>query len=453
MNLIERDLQHIWHPCSQMKDYASFPPLEIERAEGSRLYLRDGSTVIDAISSWWCKTLGHGHPRLRAALEKQAGRYEHVILANTAQDTLVELSERLTSLSPSLTRVFYAGDGSMAVEIALKMSLHAHSLRGNRRRTQFMALENGYHGESTGALALSDLGIYKEAYAAWLPEVKMLRGLPYGEGPGAAGESTGEGPAAARWDDCATYWPSLEAQLDSQSETLCAVVVEPVLQGAGGMRLYSPDLLRRLRKWTREHDVYLIADEILTGFGRTGKMLAMEHAGIEADFVCLSKGLTAGWLPLSAMLTSDAVYDLFYGDYKEGRSFLHSNTYAGNALAAAVALEAQKIYAEEDICAKARKLESKMREGWEALAARTGRLTRIRALGGMAAADLRLEPGEAGKRTGYQVYQAAVRHGALLRPLGDTLYWLPPLNIDDKTLAELIAITGLALEETLGYKQ
>jgi adenosylmethionine-8-amino-7-oxononanoate aminotransferase len=440
-------MNHLWHPCSQMKDYDSFPPLDVVGAQGSYLHLKDGRRIIDAISSWWCKSLGHGHPRLKAALARQADSFEHVILANTVNDTITALSDGLAALCPGepgmpgLSRVFYAGDGSTAVEVAVKMALHAQRLAGHSERTRFLALENGYHGETALTLALSDVGLYREAYRDILPALgesgqEFLRGIPY---------------VASRrdplWADASAFWPALEKQLESRLPTLCALVIEPLLQGAGGMRIWSADGLRRLREWTRAHGVYLIADEILTGFGRTGSMLACEQAGIVPDFICLSKGLTAGWLPMSAVLTREEIYGLFYGDYGTGRDFLHSNTYAGNALAAAVALEALRIYKDEAIPTKAALLEEKLGNALGRVQTRTGRLKNLRFLGGMAAAELDVPASGSGpgRRTGFKVYREAVARGALLRTLGDTVYWLPPLNTAPETISELEEITVQAL--------
>jgi adenosylmethionine-8-amino-7-oxononanoate aminotransferase len=441
-DLIPRDLRHVWHPCSQMKDYEAFPPVEVVGASGSRLILKDGSTVLDATSSWWCKTLGHGHPRLRAALIRQAEKFEHVISANTANETLVDLSERLAALCPPLDHAFYAGDGSTAVEIALKMALHAQRIREQPRRTKFIALENGYHGESGLALAASDLGLYREPYAAVLPEPVILRGIPYVSGPG-----------DPLWNDCGDLWPFLEGELELHKDTAAALVIEPVLQGAGGMRVYSPDLLRRLREWTRRHGVLLVADEILTGFWRTGKMLAVHHAGIVPDLLCLSKGLTAGWMPFSATLVHPDVYDLFHADYGHGRDFLHSNTYSGNALGAAVAREALSIYAEPGFAAETEAFAARLRAAWSGVAAATGALENLRAIGGMVAGDLKLPLGPnpaAVPRAGFEVFREAVSRGALLRPLGNTLYWLPPLNTSPADLDQLADITAEAIRAARG---
>ncbi len=431
--LIARDLQHIWHPCSQMKDYELFKPLIIKSARGSYIELEDGRHLIDAISSWWCKSLGHGHPRLQKALLKQMERFEHVLLANTTHEVIVELSERLSNLSPRLRRVHYAADGSSAVEIAIKMSLHSRRLQGQPKRREFMSLSHAYHGETCTTLALSDVGIYREPYEALLPKTHFLRGLPYVSGE--------EDPL---WKDCSEYWPTLEAQLNPLANTLSAILVEPIVQGAGGMLIYSPDCLKRLRAWTQAHDIHLIADEIMTGFGRTGLNLACEHAQIEPDFLCLSKGLTSGWLPLSATLTSDAMYALFYDDYERGKSFLHSHTHSGNALAAAVALECLKVIEEENILAEVQNNAPYLRSLMQEVADETKQLKNIRSLGAIVAADLIVDNPK--ERRGFAVYQKAVALGALLRPLGNTLYWLPPLNTDRETLRALQNITIQAIK-------
>lgn len=439
-NRLDRDLRHLWHPCSQMKDYEAFPPLALRGAEGPYLFLEDGRRLIDTCSSWWCKSLGHGHPRLRAALKAQADRFEHVILANTSQEPAVALAEKLGRMAPGLSHVFYGSDGSTAVEIAAKLALHAQRARGHGHRIHFAALENGYHGESGLALGLSDLGLYREPYAAVLPVVTQLTGLPYRSGP-----------EDARWQDASEEWPRLEAQLEAVADTLCAVACEPVLQGAGGMRVYSPDLLRRLRAWTAERGIYLIVDEILAGLHRTGPVLACRHAGITPDMICLSKGLTAGWLPLSATLIHDDLYQLFYHDYGQGRDFLHSNTYSGNALACAVALEALQVYADEEIEARLPLRAESMRQAFREMADATGRLKNLRQVGLMVAADLDLSADLAAKtRVGFAVYREAVARGALWRNLGSTLYWLPPLNSPPGLFAEMRDIGIAALRAALG---
>lgn len=421
----------IWHPCSQMKDYELFRPLVITGAKGDYLHLDNGKKIIDAISSWWCKTLGHQHPRLKRALYEQLEKFEHVILANTTNETIMQLSEKLSRLSPSLNKVMYASDGSCAVEIALKMSLHAREIEGKHQRKLFIALENGYHGETAGALSVSDLGIYSEPYRSMLFDVKKIS-PPY--------VSDKNNPL---WNNCETHWEKTLSELQPYAGTATAVIVEPILQGAAGMQIYSKDFLYRLRQWTSENDIHLIADEIMTGIGRTGKMLACEHANIEPDFICLSKGLTGGFLPLSAMLTSQSIYDLFYDDYERGKSFFHSHTHSGNVLAASVACEVLNIMHEEKLCERAEKIGNIMQENMQSIADQTGKLKNVRAIGAMVAADIICKTPN--RRYGYEIYQKAVEAGALLRPLGNTLYWLPPLNVEWKTLAELKEITENAI--------
>jgi adenosylmethionine-8-amino-7-oxononanoate aminotransferase len=420
-----------------MAGFAADQLLEVVSASGPFIELASGQKLIDALSSWWCKPLGHGHPRLRAALVAQAGRFEHVIQAETTNAVIAALSERLGTLVPGLPHVFYGGDGSMAVEIALKLALHAQKLRGRGGRQQIAALRGGYHGETQMALAVGDQSLYDAGTLEAIPRATMLGPLPHASGT-----------ADPRWRDCGEEWPDIERQLEVVRGNLCAIIVEPILQGAGQMQLYSPDLLARLRTWCTAAGVYLIADEILTGFGRTGKMLACEHAAVTADLVCLSKGLTAGWLPLSAVLVSEPIFELCSGG--GGRQpFLHSTTYCGNPLAAAVAVEALKVYDELDIAAVARALEPQLRGAFERIAKLTGKLRNIRALGGMVAADLDVPADRQGTKVGKQICREAARRGALMRPLGDTLYWLPPLNVDDKVVGQLEEITAASITAVL----
>lgn len=425
--LINLDLKHLWHPASQMKDYENFPPLVVVRAQGSYLELADGRKIIDANSSWWCKLLGHNHPRLKAALLKQVEQFEHVILANTTNQTIAQLSAELAQLVPSLNKVFYASDGACAVEIALKMSLHARRIRGEMKRTHFISLTNSYHGETVGAMSVSDLGTYRDAYQPLLFNTHFLTSIPY--------VNNIQDPL---WLDCADAWGVMEQSLLPYRETATAVIVEPIVQGAGNLRIYSQDLLKRLRAWTQVHGVHLIADEIVTGLGRTGKMLACEHSGIEPDFLCLGKGLTGGWLPLSAVVTRDDIYQLFYADYSENKHFPHSHTFSGNALAAAIALQVLRILKEENICEKALVLEQLMAQKMQEIADDTKLLKNVRHIGAIVATDLVCLDHQ---RRGFEVYKKAVELGALLRHIGNTVYWFPPLNIDEETINKLAEIT------------
>ena len=436
MDIIQKDLQHIWHPCSQMKDYLQYPPIEVCKAQGSYYTLTNGKKIIDAISSWWCKSFGHNHPRIKEALIKQMDKFEHVIQARTTNKKIVALSEQLCTLSPDLNKVFYSTSGSNAVEIALKMSLHSRKILGQTSRKNFVSLKNGYHGETTGALSVSDVGIFKSAYSEMLFETSIIQNIAYVTGP--------EDP---HWKNAQEFWNNTEKKLEHLSESTTAIIFEPIVQGAGGMKIISADYLKHLAKWSRKNNIHLIADEIMTGIGRTGKMLACEHADIQPDFICLGKGLTAGWLPLSAVLTSTEIYNYFYDDYETGKSFLHSETFSGNALGVAVALETLSIIEDEDILTKANSLSSIMRKLFENIANKTEKLTNIRSIGGIVAAELTPHPTK--KRLGFEIALQANNLGALVRPLDNTLYWLPPLNTDIACLEELSSITEKAI--TLAY--
>ena len=432
--LIDLDLQHIWHPCSQMKDHEKFPPFAMTKAYGCHLELMNGSTMIDAIASWWCKSLGHAHPRLKQALLQQIEKFEHVILANTTNATIAKLSQQLAQLLPPLNKICYASDGSCAVEIALKMSLQAREILGEKKRNQFLTLSNSYHGETIGALSVSDIALYRDTFKSILFSTQVIEPLPY--------IHSVNDPL---WNDCTAYWRVIEPQLNQYADTATAIIIEPILQAAGGMRIYSQHFLQKLRHWCDKNNVHLIADEIMTGLGRTGKMLACQNANIIPDFLCLGKGLTSGYLPLSVMLTQEKIYQLFYADYSQGKSFLHSHTHSGNALAASIASAVLTIFSEENICAQAEQLGVHMLQAMREIADESKKITHVRGIGAMVAADLICH--DPSRRLGYEVCQIAMRKGALLRPLGNTIYWVPPLIMDKETLDQLKAITLYAISD------
>ena len=274
MNTLLLDQQHIWHPASQMKDYVDFQPFLIKRALGSYIELEDGRQILDAISSWWCKSLGHGHPRLKAALTQQLEKFEHVIFAGSTYPAIALLAEQLAGLTKTLDKVFFASDGACAVEIAVKMSLQSQKIMGRSERQRFMALENGYHGETILTCALTDDLLLREHYGALMPKVEFIRGIPY--------VNSAQDPL---WHDCSPLWPAILKQLEAEGDTLSGIICEPIVQGSGGMRIYSQDFLRRLRAWTKTKGVHLIADEIMTGLGRTGYSLACQHADIDSLLV------------------------------------------------------------------------------------------------------------------------------------------------------------------------
>jgi len=439
--LISRDLQHIWHPCSQMKDFETCPPLIIERAQGSYLYT-DKGPLIDAISSWWCKSLGHGHPAVIAAISRQLKKFEHVIAANTTHPPLVELAELLSEITGK-QHLFFASDGACAVEIAMKLAIHAMQIKGFNHKNQFIALKNGYHGETLGTMSVSDLGLYKNPYQSFGVNCHFIEHIPYVSGKN-----------DPLWHNCDSYWISTRNQLDEIKEDVCAIILEPVVQGAGGMLCYSPDFLKKLALWAKLNNIYLIADEIMTGIGRTGEWLAVNHAGVEPDLICLSKGLTSGSIPFSCVMIDSAIYELFYGEYTSGNSFLHSHTYSGNPLAISAALATIKTIRDEGIINQTQHLGEYMLHCMAEIAQLSGKLTRVRGVGAVVAADLV----DAGKnRAGNAIYQEAIKHGALLRPIGNTLYWLPPLNTDKETIGKLAQITlhsiNAAYAKAQGYEK
>ena len=469
-DLQRRDHAVFWHPCAQMHDYEAFPPLEVESARGSVITLADGSELIDGISSWWCKSLGHRHPGVAAAVAAQAQRYEHVITANTTNPAIVSLCERVLAAcnghppeawgpdrsegkpAGHFGRCFFADNGSTGVEVALKMALQAQQQRGQTGRTKLASLGNGYHGETAGAMSVSDLDLYVSPHGPLMVPVTKLPAPEPRTGPG-----------DPRWLDASAEWPAVEAALDAEADALAAIIYEPVLQAAGGMRLYSPDLLSRLRRWADANAVYLIADEIAAGFGRLGPMLASHLAPparenscfAEPDFAVLSKGLTGGYGPMSVVVTTDAVYDLFYAPYATGRAFLHSNTFAGHALGVAAAHAALDAYATEGVRENVEAVGGRMHERLVAAAAERRTLANVRRLGMVAACELRRPDGPPGgpldpaDRTGYAVYRAAVRGGVLLRPLGDTMYLFPPLNTPAEVADRLVDTLLAAVDAVL----
>ncbi len=441
--LTKRDLARIWHPCTQMKDHEEFPPIEIKTAKGSRIHTMDGRKLIDGVSSWWCKSLGHRHPDIIRAVRRQMNRFEHVIPAGTVQKPLVKLSEKLTSFIPTLNKVFYADSGSNAVEIAVKMAIQYHSQNGNKNKNLLASFENAYHGETALALSLGDCAFYSKPYTSILHKITKLAPLPYLDGKSS--------PIWEKMPD--KNWEQIHGQLGAIAPRLAAIIFEPIVQGAGGMKIYSKDLLLRLRKWADNNNVLLIADEIMTGFHRTGPVFASMHAKIIPDFICLSKGLTAGWGAMSAVMTSQKIYDAFYDDYKSKKAFLHSSTYSGNALCATAAVEALNIYRREAIEEKVEKEACEIRKAMETVAKKSGALRNLRGIGYLVAADIvNPKTGKAfppKKRSGFLFYQTALKNGAFLRNLGDTIYFMPPLNSDIKTISRLAKIATKTLDETL----
>lgn len=434
-DLIKKDLDHVWHPCTYMQDLQKNHPLVISSAKGSYLETDQGP-IIDAISSWWCKSLGHGHPEVITAIKKQLDKFEHVITANTTNKVIVALAEELSKITGK-KHVFFASDGACAVEIALKLSVHASKLKGYTNKTKFVSLENSYHGDTFGAMSVSDLGAFKKTYSDFQLNTTQLSDVPYRAGP-----------TDPNWQNCELEWEAILAQLNPIKEQIAAIIFEPIMQGAAGMRCYSPALLSKLREFAKANDIYIIADEIMTGLGRTGEWLAQSHANIRADFTCLSKGLTSGSMPLSLTMIDEEIYNLFYQDYAPGSAFLHSHTYSGNPVAASAALATLTVMQRDDILKQSRNLGEYMQKQFSEIINTCGKLTNYRSIGAIVAADLE---NTTDARLGYLIAQAAQKRGALLRPIGNSIYWLPPLNTNKDTIDKLAQITFESIQEV--YKQ
>jgi adenosylmethionine---8-amino-7-oxononanoate aminotransferase len=433
-----RDLAHVWHPCTQMKDHEELPPIPIRCGRGAWLEDYAGRRYLDAISSWWVNLFGHANPRINAAVATQLERLEQVILAGFTHEPVIALSEALVEVAPpGLTRCFYADNGSSAVEVAVKMSFHYWRNAGRTDKRRFITLSNSYHGETLGALAVGNVALYKEIYRPLLMEVVTVPSPDcYGREPGESWEAHSRRKFA-----------EAEAALAEHADEAAAVIVEPLVQCAGGMRMYHPVYLALLREACDRHGVHLIADEIAVGFGRTGTLFACEQAGIRPDFLCLSKGLTGGYLPLSVVMTTAEIYAAFYDEYVRLNAFLHSHSFTGNPLGCAAARATLAIFRED------RTLEAN-----RALAAHLGARAReledlphvaeVRQHGMIAAVEMvrdrrSREPYPWSERRGRTVYHHALERGVLLRPVGDVVYFMPPYVV---TPAEIDLMVQVARE-------
>jgi len=423
---LERSRRAVWHPCTQMKAHETLPLVPIARGDGAWLHDFDGRRYLDAVGSWWVNLFGHANPRINAAVSRQLSELEHVLLAGFTHRPVVELSERLAALAPGrLGHAFYGSDGASATEIALKMAFHYWKNRGQTARTGFVSLSGSYHGETLGALSVTDVPIFRDTYA---PLLHRHATVPSPDARAAiAGESARDvAERAAR---------GLDAHLARHHATIAALIVEPLVQGATGMAMYDPHYLVRARELCTRYGVLLIADEIMTGFGRTGTLFACEQAGMAPDFLCLSKGITGGYLPLSCVLATDEIYDAFYAD-DAARGFLHSHSYTGNALACSAALAVLDIFRDDDVIEVNRAKAAR----WTALAAPLAGHPRVR--------DFRRR----GMIWAFEVdtdrpdfarwcFAAGLARELLLRPIGRTVYFMPPYVVTDDEFALLAGRT------------
>ncbi len=439
--LMQRDLKVLWHPCTQMKDHETLPLIPIRRGEGVWLEDFDGNRYIDAISSWWVNLFGHANPRINNAVKTQLDTLEHVLLAGFSHEPAIRLAEQLMQLTPpGLDRCFFADNGSSAVEVALKMSFHYWRNTGRSEKTRFITLTNSYHGETLGTLAVGDVALYKETYE---PLLMKAIGVP---SPDCFEREPGESWA----EHSEKMFAHMEQALVQHAGEVCAVIVEPLVQCAGNMRMYHPVYLQLLRDACNRHNVHLIADEIAVGFGRTGTLFACEQAAISPDFLCLSKGLTGGYLPLSLTLTSESIYQAFYDDYEKLTAFLHSHSYTGNPLGCAAALATLDIFASDNVIENNQKTAKAMAESVAHLTDHP-HVAEIRQTGMILAIEMVKErssrtPYPWQERRGLRVYRHALQRGALLRPLGNVIYFMPPYVITEEQIRQLAKIATEGIE-------
>jgi adenosylmethionine---8-amino-7-oxononanoate aminotransferase len=423
--MAKRDLSVVWHPCTQMKDHETIPLIPISRGEGVYLYDFEGNKLIDAISSWWVNLFGHCNPYINTQIKAQLDRLEHVILAGFTHEGVVRLSERLVALSPEgLSRCFYADNGSSAIEVALKMSFHSHKNKGEERPL-FVSLSESYHGETIGALSVGDVALYKETY-----EPLLIRSI---QTPSPANQSIEAAMEAAEM---------FENLLRERGAEIAALIVEPLVQGAGGMRMHHPVFLRETKRLCEEYGVHFIADEVLVGFGRSGSMFACEQGEISPDFLVLSKGLTGGYLPLSVVLTTEEIYGSFYCEYNPARSFLHSHSYTGNALACAAANATLDLFESERTIEKNAHTIALIAEELKRFESMT-RVKEVRQCGMIAAIELEgFEPQE---RIGLKIHRRCIEEGVLIRPLGSVIYVMTPYVITDEELRAVFSAIEKAI--------
>ena len=440
-NWMQRDLNVLWHPCTQMKDHETLPLIPIRRGDGVWLEDFEGKRYLDAVSSWWVNVFGHGNPRINQRIRDQLDQLEHVMLAGFTHQPVIELSERLVQITPpGLDRVFYADNGSSGIEVALKMSHHYWINNDQPAKKRFVTLTNSYHGETVAAMSVGDVALFTDTYKALLLDtIKVPSPDCYLR------------PEGMSWEEHSrNMFAAMEQTLAEHAHEVAAVIVEPLIQGAGGMRMYHPVYLKLLREACDRYGVHLIHDEIAVGFGRTGTLFACEQAGITPNFLVLSKALTGGYLPMAAVLTTDQVYQAFYDDYATLRAFLHSHTYTGNPLACAAALATLDIFEQDNVIEKNKALAARMASATVHLADHP-HVAEVRQTGMALAIEMVQDkpsktPYAWQERRGLAVYQHALTRGALLRPLGSVVYFLPPYVITPEQIDFLAEVASEGID-------
>lgn len=450
--LVKRSLANVWHPCTQMKHHESLPMIPIVSGRGVWLFDADGNRYLDAVSSWWVNLFGHANPRINAALKDQLDCLEHTMLAGFTHEPAIELSERLGKLT-GLGHAFYASDGASAVEIALKMSFHFWRNMGQPAKQKFVSLKGSYHGETLGALAVTDVAIFRDAYGPLLnnnlvidfPSSTAQKPISTGISKHNGSSTASSLPFGACCPECVVdAGDQLEALFKMRANEIAALIVEPLIQGAAGMRTYHPDYLKKARALCTQYGVHFIADEIMTGFGRTGTMFACEQANIRPDLMCLSKGITGGYLPLSCVLVTDQIYDAFYDD-DTARGFLHSHSYTGSALACRAALATLDIFEADNVIENNRVKAARFNELATPLAAHL-RVNNFRHLGMIWAFEVESKDSAFARK----FFAASLSRGVLLRPIGRTVYFMPPYIIEDSEFQWLVAQTLAVIDEICG---
>ena len=444
--LVEKDLKYIWHPCSQMKDYETLKPIIIKKGEGIYLYDTEGKKYYDVISSWWCNLLGHCNPKISNAIKTQIDNLEHVIFANFSHEQAINLCEKLIKVLPKgLCKFNFTDNGSSAIEAAMKVSFQYHEQTGNPQKTKFMALSDAYHGETIGALSVGDCDLYTKLYKPILMDIVRIDGpdcyrCPYGK----------------TRDNCnCECAKKAEEIFEKHGNETAALLVEPLLQGSAGMKIYPPLYLRKLRELCDKYNVHLIADEIATGYGRTGKMFAFDHTGVSPDIMCLSKGLTGGYMPMAVFITTQKIYDAFYDDYNTGKAFMHSHTYSGNPLACSAANAVLDLMSDGKILENAQENAIYFNNIIKEKFLSHKNVGEVRHIGLINAIELvknkkTKEAFDSSLRIGYQIYKKALQRGIILRPLGDVIYFNPPLIIERKDMDYVTDIASECLREVLG---
>ncbi len=442
---LDRDFRNIWHPCTQMKDHESVPPLHIERGEGIYLVDKNGKRYMDVISSWWVNLFGHNHPRLNKALIDQAGRMAHVLFAGVTHTPAIDLAESLVKLTPpNLTRVFFSDNGSTSIEVALKMSLQYWRQTGQAQRTRFIHLTDSYHGETLGALSVCGINLFRGKFENVLMENIEV-----------AGPDCYRCPLGLKRESCeAECFEPMEKALEENRETIAGVIVEPLVQGAAGMKMYPPVYLEKLEKACDNFKTHTIYDEVAVAFGRTGSLFVCGEYELKPTFLCLSKGITSGYLPLAATLASEEIYQAFYDEPASMKLFIHSHSYSANPLACACANETLTLLTENKFLPGLKpKIElikemgNKIRElKW---------CGEFRQIGMIAAIELvrdkqSKETFSQEERVGYKIYLEGLKRGILMRPLGNVVYFIPPLVITDNEIEAMINTACESIQAVMG---